>query len=405
MLHNYTLLFFIFITTGGWLQAQNCPASVSGQLSTIRTTIIATDTTPTPIYTVIPTGLPNTEFLILRQDTLAADGFGPPILISSLDGRVVPADLGLNTCQELCVLPFSYDLMQIQLVVDSLLNGLYIGSTTCCTAAGNFFPGLCDSLHAEGIFSGADIQDLNDVINFTSAVSGANGAATSVPNLISTISQLNSFIGLFGNCSAGVAEICYSVSPALSATDCYQVVLPNAATLILASPDTLAAMTSSSYQVTSSYLPNSSTENLVWSIGIPDLGCSINSMGMLQTATTGGTVWVYSTGTRGCQADSILVQITAPINVRSLATKNLDFQVAPMPFDQQLLIEVEAKAGTYQLQLVDVLGQVVYTANQELTTGTQPWLVSTAHLPIGTYILSIQGEKEQKSLSVVKSKH
>lgn len=402
MVYHYTLLFFLLITTGGWLHAQNCPVSVPGQLSNSRTTIIATDTTPAPIYTIAPTGLPNTEFLVVRQDTLAADGFGPPILISSLDGRVVPADFGLTTCQELCIVPFSYDLAQIQLVVDSLLNGLYIGSTTCCTAAGNFFPGLCDSLNAGGIFSGADIQDLNDVINFTNAIAGTGGAGTSIPNLISTISQLNSFIGLFGNCSAGVAEICYATSSAAGATDCYQVVLPNAATLILASPDTLAAMTSSSYQVTSSYLPNSSTENLVWSIGIPDLGCSINSMGQLLTDTTAGNIWVYSTGTRGCQSDSILVQINRPINVRFLAEHHLAFQATPMPFDQQLVIALEAPAGTYQLQLVDVLGRVVHTAEQELKQGAQQWVLPTDHLPVGTYILHLKNEQNQGSLTVIK---
>lgn len=402
MLYNYTsILFFLLVISGG-LHAQNCPASVPGQLSTIRTTIVATDTTPLPVYTVAPTGLPNTEFLIVRQDTLAADGFGPPILIATLDGRVVPTDLGLTTCQELCVVPFSYNLTQIQLVVDSLLNGLYIGSATCCTAAGNFFPGLCDSLNAQGIFNGTDIQDLNDVINFTDAVSGTGGAATSIPNLISTISQLNGFIGLFGNCAANVAEICYAVSTADSARDCYQVVLPNAATLILASPDSLAAMANSSYQLMGSYLPNSSTDSLVWSMGVPDLGCTVDGTGLLMTDTVGGSVWVYATGIRGCQADSVLVQINAPINVRFLANNSLEFQATPIPFDQQLVIQLDAKAGAYQLQLVDVLGRVVYTVTQDLAEGTQQWTLPTANLPVGTYILHLQGAAQQGSLQVIK---
>ncbi len=400
---NYTLLFLFLCANWGLLQAQNCPANVAGQLSPIQSTIVASDTTPLPIYTVVPTGLPNTEFLIVRQDTLAADGFGPPILVSSLDGRVVPADLGLSTCQELCVVPFSYNLVQIQLVVDSLLNGLYIGGATCCTAAGTFFPGWCDSLNAQGIFNGSDIQDLNDVISFTDAFAGTGGAGTSIPNLVSTISQLNSFIGLFGNCAANVPEICYAVNVADSAHACYQVVLLNAATLILASPDTtVLAMTSSTYQLMGSYLPNSSTENTVWSIGMPDLGCTIDATGVLTTSTTTGTIRVYLTGTRGCQQDSVLVTIGAAIAVRTLNDASFALTASPMPFDQQLSLDLDVAAGWYRLQLLDVLGRVVRTETRTLAEGQQRWLLPTEDLPVGTYVLNVQGTAGNSSVLVVK---
>lgn len=402
MFYKYTLLFAFLLLSSLALQAQNCPTSVAGQLVNSNTPILVSDTTPVPVYTVTPTGLPNIEFLVVRQDTLAADGFGPPILVSSLTGQVVPADLGLTTCQELCLVPFSYNLSQIQLVADSLLNGMYLAGATCCSAAGNFFPGLCDSLNAQGIFNGSDIQNLNDVINFTNAIAGTAGTGTSVPNLVSTINQLNNFIGLFGNCAANIAEICYAVNTADSAHTCYQVVLPNAATLILASPDSVVVGTDTSYQCMASYLPNSSLENIVWSLGMPNLGCTIDSMGVLQTDSTSGTIWVYATGTRGCQSDSILIEIDASLGLALLLENKLELQVAPLPFDQQMVIALEVEAGEYQLQLVDALGRVVYTAQQALETGVQQWVVPTADLPVGAYILYIQGEQEQGSLKVVK---
>ncbi|MFK7796291.1 MAG: T9SS type A sorting domain-containing protein [Aureispira sp.] len=388
--------------SGVELQAQNCPTSIAGQLSNVRGMVVVTDTTPTPVYTVMPTGLPNTEFFILRQDTIAADGFGPPIITSSLDGRIVPSDFGFGACQELCVIPFSYNLSQVQLVVDSLLNGIYLGSTTCCTAAGTFFVGLCDSLNNRGISSGADIQNLNDVIAFTDVFANTGGDAPSLPQLIATISQLNNFIGLFGNCSAGVASICYQVSPLPTAMDCYQVVLPNAATLILASPDTLVTVTSGSYQLFASYLPNSSTESIVWSVGQPDLGCTVNTMGMLQTSTSPGTVWLIATGTRGCQADSVLVQVSAPIGIHRIHDNQLTIKASPIPFKQQLSVELEVAAGNYQLQLLDALGRVVYTANKILDAGQHQWSLPTHQLSRGSYILHIKSEKKQGILTVIK---
>lgn len=402
MIYKYTLLVFLLIMNTWALQAQNCPASVAGQLSNVRGTVVVTDTTPAPVYTVPPTGLPNTEFLVLRQDTLAADGFGPPIITSSLDGRIVPSDFGFGACQELCMLPFSYNLTQVQLVVDSLLNGIYLGTTTCCTAAGTFFVGLCDSLNARGIYSGADIQNISDVIAFTDVFGGAGGNNPSLPQLISTISQLNNFIGLFGNCSAGVAEICYQVSPFATAMDCYQVVLPNAATLILANPDTLAALTNSSYQLFASYLPNVSTESIVWRVGQPDLGCTVNAMGILQTGANAGTIWVIATGTRGCQSDSILVQLSTPISTRKLPNNQLTLKASPIPFGKQLFVQLEVPKGSYQLQLLDALGRVVYTSTKTLDAGLHQWSLPTQQLARGSYILHIQGNKKQGILKVMK---
>ena len=401
MVCKSTLLVILLIISIGGLQAQNCPTSIAGQLSNVRGTMVITDTTPAPIYTVIPTGLPNTEFLVLRQDTTAADGFGPPIITSSLDGRVVPSDLGFDACQELCIIPFSYNLTQVQLVVDSLLNGIYLGNTTCCAAAATFFAGFCDSLHARGIYSGADVQNLNDVIVFTDVFVSTGGNAPSLPQLISTISQLNNFIGLFGNCSAGVAEICYQVSPLAAAMDCYQVVLPNAATIILANPDTLAALTNSSYQAFASYLPNSSTESIMWRVGQPDLGCTVNAMGVLQTSSNTGNVWLIATGTSGCQSDSIWVQINTPIGILPI-NNQLALKVCPIPFGQELSVELEVPSGSYQLQVVDALGRVVYTANKRLHTGLQQWSLPTHQLPKGSYLLHLQGEGKQGLLKVIK---
>ena len=210
-LNNLLYTFLLLWIIAPNIQAQ-CPPTTPGMLSGTTTNLLDTDTTATPVFTTTPSGLPNTEFVIIQLDSMAADELGPVILTSSLDGRVVPVDFGLTTCNEICLVPFSYDLVQLQTVVDSLLNGQYTPGTSCCDATGQFFVGLCDSLASYGIVTGSDITNLNDVVTLMAIFAGTTNTSISLNGFISTIQQLNTFATLFGNCAANNTEICFSVS-------------------------------------------------------------------------------------------------------------------------------------------------------------------------------------------------
>ena len=68
-------------------------------------------------------------------------------------------------CDEIEVIPFSYDLSQVRELVDSLLLAYYLApSITCCDASTSFFPGLWDTINAMGIYSGNDVHSLDDLI-------------------------------------------------------------------------------------------------------------------------------------------------------------------------------------------------------------------------------------------------
>ena len=104
-LNHLLYTFILFWIVGSNIQAQ-CPPNTAGFLSGTTSNMLVTDTTAAPVYTTVPSGLPNTEFIVIQRDSIAEDELGPVLLTSSLDGRVVPADFGLTTCNELCVVPF-----------------------------------------------------------------------------------------------------------------------------------------------------------------------------------------------------------------------------------------------------------------------------------------------------------
>jgi hypothetical protein len=71
---------------------------------------------------------------------------------------------------------------------------------------------------------------------------------------------------------------------------------------------------------------------------------------------------------------------------------NKDFSIYPNPFDNKLNIDWKgAKANQTKITLVNVLGQTVYSSNQNLITGTNS--ISIPNLIKGNYVLLIQDAK------------
>lgn len=401
-LNNLLYTFLLFWVFAQNIQAQ-CPPSTPGFLSGTTNNMLVTDTTAAPVYTTAPTGLPNTEFILIQRDSIAEDELGPVILTSILDGRVVPADFGLTTCNELCLVPFSYDLVQLQTVVDSLINGQYVPGTSCCDAAGQFFVGLCDSLANYGIYSGADVTSLNEVIILMGVFAGTNNTSISLTGFISTIQQINTFASLFGNCAGNNTEICFAVSTAEAAMDCYRVALPNSANYVDIMQDTVMILPNDSVFLIGTYLPNSSMDSLIWSISNSGSSLVIDPVtGLVTAGATVDTAWVVLQAARGCVTDVAVVIVDPALSVSTLGITEMPLQTSPNPFQESLEVAFYAKAGSYNVQLIAVTGQVVYQKEYSLSTGNQQLEIKDASIPKGYYFLKITGKEMQGTRAVVK---
>jgi len=396
----YTFFFFWVITPNS--QAQ-CPQSTPGFLSGTTVNMLANDTTAIPVYTIIPTGLPNTEFILIQQDSLAEDQLGPVILTATLDGRVVPIDFGLTTCNELCLVPFSYDLVQLQEVVDSLINGQYAAGTSCCDASGQFFVGLCDSLAEYGIYSGSDITSLNEVITLMGIFAGTNNTSISLTGFISTIQQINVFINLFGTCAGNHSEICFAVSTTDAAMDCYRVALPNAANFVDIMQDTVRIPPNGSVNLIGTFLPNSSLDTLSWFISNSGSSLVVDPItGAVTAGAMADTAWVVAKAIRGCATDVAVVIVDPTLVISMLNITEMPLQTSPNPFQKSLEVTFYAKEGNYNVQLIAVTGQVVYQKEYKLSTGNQLLEINDTSIPEGYYFLKITGKEMQGTQAVVK---
>ncbi len=403
MYFNKILYFLILFTIYGIsLQAQ-CPPNSPGFLSGTTVNMLVTDTTAAPVYTTVPSGLPNTEFILIQKDSLAADELGPVLLASTLDGRVVPADFGMSTCNELCLVPFSYDLVQLQTVVDSLINGDYVPGTSCCDAAGQFFVGLCDSLASYGIYSGADVTDLNDVIILMGIFAGTNNSSISLTGFIGTIQQINSFASLFGNCAGNNTEICFAVSNTAAAMDCYRVALPNSASFVDIMQDTVKIAPNASIILSGTYLPNSSMDTLNWFITNNNSSLMVDSQtGEVTAGATMDTAWVVAQAIRGCASDTAVVIVDPALSTSDLNFAAITLQTHPNPFSKQLEVSFFAKEGDYKVQVIAATGRVAYEETHYLSTGNQRLVISSNTIPKGYYFLKITGRTSQGTKAIIK---
>jgi hypothetical protein len=397
------LLIFTFTILSYTIQAQ-CPNSTPGFLSGTWNNILSLDTTTAPIYTTAPTGLPNTEFVVIQNDSMASDGLGPKIIFSSLDGRIVPNDLGLLTCNEICIVPFSYDLNQLKTIVDSLYGAMYLPGTTCCDAAGQFFVGVCDSLSVNGINSGADVTNLNDVIVLMGIIAGTTNGSTSLFNLTTTIDQLNGFMTLFGPCSGGVTEVCYSVADSAAAMDCYTLVEPNSSTFVDVTQDTVWMAPGDSSFLAGTFLPNSSIDTLTWYNSDPGSGISVDAVsGLVIAGSIADTAWIYAKAIRGCLKDFALVIVSPALSIRSYDMTETVLNVAPNPFNKSVNVSFYAEEGDYKLQLIDITGRLCHSESYFLNRGNQLIELSTESINKGYYFLRIIGRNTQGIQAIIKN--
>jgi len=134
--------------------------------------------------------LPDLEYVIIDENTLATSGAGPAVVGFDQDGIFMPSDFGLASGGSFSVVPIAYDLSQIQETIDDILFGsvvVVIFNTPCCDLAITAGNDICGPLNAAGIFSGADVTSLEDAF---ALVPNANSLLT-IQELIANLESVN----------------------------------------------------------------------------------------------------------------------------------------------------------------------------------------------------------------------
>lgn len=205
-------MLFSLQTSAQWT---SCNAT-AGLLNGSTNGIYMTDTTPVPVFVTSPspTGtIPNTEFLIILQDSMAADTLGDAIIATSVTGQVNPADLGLAIGDTFTIVPISYSLTQIRSVVSGIFNNSVPFLGSCCNIVNSQGPpnGVCDTL--KNIFNNNanNITNAGDLLLVVSAFSG--GGSASLRGLKAVLAGINDQLGTLSSlgCTNGVSTICYAM--------------------------------------------------------------------------------------------------------------------------------------------------------------------------------------------------
>lgn len=227
---NYYIL-ALFLTFCQFTMAQNdwtsCSAS-AGLLNGATTNIGMADNTPAASFSTAPSptsAIPNTEFLIINENSIAPDSLGGQIIATSLDGVVNPTALGLMVGDTFTVTAISYDIDQIKNSVQGILNNSVPFIGTCCSVLDGAapFPGICDSLIAAGINDSSDVNNVGDLLTFLRVFNG--GENSSLRGLKLIMAGINGQIGTLSavGCTNGVTEMCYAMDSIYTNQDHYVV--------------------------------------------------------------------------------------------------------------------------------------------------------------------------------------
>lgn len=402
-----TIISFFLLLNAVQLSAQATCGATAGSLSGTWSTLMVGDTSATPVFTTNPSGLTHTEFVITNPNVLPADELGPVMLGVDTDGRVLAADYNLGLCDAFCITPFSYNLQELKILVDALLNNDFTIGFPCCTAAATLAPGICDSLVANGISDSSDVTGLTDLSLIISVLSG--GEDISFVSFVQTIEILNSSLASFGACAGGLTELCYATdtSAGAASSDCY--LLTNTAipaTAVVASPDaSMITSVGGTVQYSATLDPVSSTDAVEWSI-IGGTAATIDPSTGLATGQGGvDTLWVVATAPNSCVSDTLVLYVNIVSGVSAFPeVSDFDLTVLSNPFQQvlrfQILADNVTTTSTYNYALYDVTGKVLL--QKTVANNTQNVEIDTDGLPAGIYRLQVRCGHKQVGKTVVK---
>ena len=214
----------------------------------VHSTLVASNqaTTAPTLAVNASADLPNVEYILTKRNTSAIDQNGMPtgedvIIGASANGVFTPMNvtkhgvtLGAgDTCD---VTAIGYNLATIQTLTDSLLNGSLATGQPCCNlfvllgqALGTPSIGaFCSTLNAAGITSGADVNNMNDVLTVFDAMSTTG--QTSIASMVSTLQLINGN-GTLISSDCGGAGVNNFLSYGINPMSKYAYVIDNALTV------------------------------------------------------------------------------------------------------------------------------------------------------------------------------
>jgi hypothetical protein len=399
---RFYLLFSLITLFQLQLQAQTSCGATAGQLSGSETLIPLGTNSPSPTFTVNPTGLPNTEFLVFNPDILADDELGGLLIGSDADGIINGNDYGLGSCEALCVIPFSYDLQQLKVLVHALYTEEFSPGVSCCAAASLAFGGICDTLSANGITDSSDVTGLNDLIQIVNAIS--SGTTYSPVGFGQTISFLGSAFGQIGDCSGGLTQLCFAMDSTGLGYQCFRMTnTATPATSVTASPASATLNTvGATQQYSASSLPANNTDSIVWWIEGGNAATINSSTGLLTAGNGSDTLMVIAYAPNSCVSDTVLAIINTPASIETLE-QNFEIKWFQQPFNEQLSFSIEQApfSGPTEIILYDLQGRILL---QKVIQLQAPQLIelNTSSLAEGIYYFQLRHAKGQFGKALMK---
>lgn len=213
---------FLFVSNSLNAQVSKCCGNVTApELQSGTGAVVDRNaTTSAPTIAVLSSGLPNTEYLILKRGVKAgSDPDGDMIVGTDADGMFVPANINkngvtLDSGDVFDLVAVGFDLSQVKTLADSLLNGrtAAVGGQSCC----GLFPTLaavqrqsdptftiedsialanfCDTVRANGINNSNDVNDLGDVLVIFESFSDTALSAESMVDVLGLINDNGNYI-------------------------------------------------------------------------------------------------------------------------------------------------------------------------------------------------------------------
>lgn len=360
------------------------------------------------IYTNPSTVLPNVEFIIVNKSLTTTDGINGIIVGVSSTGAFQPSDYNIADCQSFSITPISYDLVQLQNLVQGILTQDYMPNMSCCTTVQMLGMDICTQLTDIGITQGSDITSISSLFSMIEAITGTSSELT-LDGVGTTITMLNSFLGSLGACAGGVTELCYAMDT--TANDHY--VIRGAELISFATFDTSIV----SYPMSIASYPNPGllTYQTVnnGAICLNDFVYTSLNPDSLQIVSEYGNFVVLGQGVFAIQycpkyetnlpCDTMYVRVDSNTVAIEQINAALDLNIYPNPAKQAINISFEQNAvkNDYTISISDLAGRKVYNENYIAAEGQVTLAINVESLAKGLYILTLSNSSTQISKKII----
>jgi len=99
---------------------------------------------------------------------------------------------------------------------------------------------------------------------------------------------------------------------------------------------------------------------------------------------------------------SISIEVLDEPSAVSELTDRVVAKIWPNPFDSEFSVELDWESGTIDIQLINILGETVFTDRQKVNDGLSAIKIDASFLPDGIYFVSLRNGERRRSYMVSK---